>query len=106
MQSRHRSLAIVSILLVVAVIILYSRTGNFQFVNLDDQSYVTRNPHLDGGLPGENIAWAFTSAYSSNWHPLTWLSHMVDLQLFGMNPRGHHLVNVFFHTFTKPSEVW
>jgi uncharacterized membrane protein YhaH (DUF805 family) len=67
------------------------------FVVLDDENYVRSNPHVQQGLTAESIRWAFTTGRQSNWHPVTWLSHMLDCQLFGLNPRGHHLVNVLFH---------
>jgi tetratricopeptide (TPR) repeat protein len=68
------------------------------FLELDDDSYVTRNPHVASGLGGENLAWAFTSFHSSNWHPLTWVSHQVDASVWGLSPAGHHLTSVLLHT--------
>lgn len=68
------------------------------FVNLDDPDYVTRNPHVLAGLTWADIRWALGSSYpSSNWHPLTWISHMADVQLYGRNPAGHHFTNVLLH---------
>jgi tetratricopeptide (TPR) repeat protein len=68
------------------------------FVNLDDPDYVTRNPHVLGGLRKADIQWALGSNYpSSNWHPLTWLSHMSDVQIYGTNPAGHHFTSVLLH---------
>jgi hypothetical protein len=67
------------------------------FVHFDDTDYVTENIHVLTGLTWENIAWAFSNGYASNWHPLTWLSHMLDIQLFGLNPIGHHLTSLLFH---------
>jgi Tfp pilus assembly protein PilF len=75
----------------------YSPVRHHEFLNWDDLTYVEGNDHVKGGLTREGIAWAFTSSYSANWHPLTWLSHMVDCQLFGLNAGAHHLVNVAFH---------
>jgi tetratricopeptide (TPR) repeat protein len=72
-----------------------SRDG---FVNYDDQDYVTENSVVQKGLTWTGIKWAFTTGHASNWHPLTWLSHMADCELFGLNPGAHHLVNVLFHT--------
>ena len=60
-------------------------------------AYFTNNPHVQAGLTLESITWAFTSTRASNWHPLTWLSHMLDCQIYGMNPGQHHLTNVLFH---------
>ena len=86
--------------LFIITMAVYMQTGNHQFV-FDDEDYVTSNLHVAGGLSGENILWAFTSSHSSNWHPVTWLSHMTDVQLFEMNPRGHHLVNVSIHAIAS-----
>jgi len=67
------------------------------FVNIDDPDYVLTNIHVRTGFAAENIRWAFASIEAGNWHPLTWLSHMLDCQLFGMNPSGHHLVGILIH---------
>lgn len=72
--------------------------GEHDFVNLDDNLYVTETVPVQKGLTGESISWAFTTFYAGNWHPLTWLFHMVDVELFGLNPRGHHLSSVIIHT--------
>lgn len=69
------------------------------FINFDDPLYVTENPVVQRGLTGQSVQWAFSSSVSSNWHPLTMLSHMLDCQLFGLKPWGHHLVNVILHSF-------
>src|SRR3954471_12929013 len=61
-----------------------------EFVNYDDPDYVTANPHVSSGLSMANVAWAFRSGHASNWHPLTWVSHMADCQLFDQHPAGHH----------------
>jgi Tfp pilus assembly protein PilF len=63
----------------------------------DDYEYVVQNPHVRSGLTIENAVWAFTSTHASNWHPLTWLSHMLDCELYGLNPAGHHLNNLLLH---------
>jgi tetratricopeptide (TPR) repeat protein len=67
------------------------------FITYDDPVYVTENPHVAGGLTWANVCWAFRSTEASNWHPLTWLSHMVDGAIFGLHPWGHHLTNVILH---------
>ncbi len=67
------------------------------FIDYDDQQYVTQNEHLRQGVTWGATRWALSSGYAANWHPLTWLSHMLDYQLFGLNPAGHHLVNLAFH---------
>lgn len=67
------------------------------FVGLDDPTYILQNSHIKEGLTLSGIKWAFSSGYASNWHPVTWISHMLDIQLFGFNPGAHHAVSVFFH---------
>ncbi len=84
-------------ILVAAILSLYWQTHNHEFINYDDGKYISENVYVQEGLNFKSIAWAFTSTRSSNWHPLTWLSHMLDIQLFGMKPGMHHLVNVFIH---------
>ena len=88
---------IISLLLFVATLILYIPAFNNGFVNYDDPAYVTSNPHVLQGLSWSNVKWAFTATVEANWHPLTWISHMGDVQLFGTNPRGHHAVSVLLH---------
>jgi Tfp pilus assembly protein PilF len=84
--------------LVLVCLVIYWQTTGFAFINLDDPSYVYRNTPILSGINIESIWWAFTSFHSSNWHPLTWLSHALDVQLFGLNPGSHHAVNVVLHT--------
>ncbi len=86
------------LVLIGVTLSIFWQTGDHQFINFDDPLYVTNNPHVKGGITGKNIVWAFTTTTASNWHPLTWLSHMVDVEIFGLNPRGHHLTSVFIHT--------
>lgn len=69
-----------------------------EFLKYDDDTYVTDNRHIQSPLNGQALGWAFTTGYGSNWHPLTWLSHMLDFQLFELNPRGHHLISLVLHT--------
>jgi tetratricopeptide (TPR) repeat protein len=95
-QARWRDGAI-SVALVVLVGAVYCQVGTFGFVNLDDTEYVSRNPWVLRGLTWEGARWAFTGFRVSNWHPVTWLSHMLDVQLLGASPGAHHLVNVGFH---------
>ena len=91
-------MALLCTALAVIILAVYMQVGNHQFLNLDDNTYITDNHHVTSGITGQNIIWAFTSIESYNWHPITWLSHMTDVQLFGINPRGHHLTNVAIHT--------
>lgn len=88
---------LISILLAATTFVVYSQAAHNEFVNLDDPGYVYENPHVSTGVTAENLRWAFTSTEMSNWHPLTWLSHMADCGLYGLNPAGHHLTNVFLH---------
>jgi hypothetical protein len=88
---------IVCLLLLAVTLGVYWQIRNHEFINYDDTSYVTDNPHVKQGLVGGSIIWAFTATEQGNWHPLTWLSHMLDCQLFGLNPGAHHLTNLFLH---------
>lgn len=94
---RTRLDVVVGVLIGVVTLILYWRMTGYGFTNVDDQDYITKNPHVTAGLTWPGTAWAFQSGDAGNWHPLTWLSHMVDCQLYGLNAGGHHLTNLFFH---------
>jgi tetratricopeptide (TPR) repeat protein len=87
----------VCIVLTIAILAVYWQVKDHAFINLDDNLYVTENPHVQAGLTIENLKWAFTTTQLPYWHPVTWLSHMLDVQIFGLKAGGHHLVNVFFH---------
>jgi hypothetical protein len=76
---------------------VYGRVAGYPFVDLDDQVYVFGNPNVSGGLSAGGVAWAFTTFWGANWHPLAWLSHMLDVSLFGMRAGGHHVVSVLIH---------
>jgi tetratricopeptide (TPR) repeat protein len=76
---------------------VYWPSLSHQFLGFDDQQYVTENPSVRAGLSLQGARWAFTTFHASNWHPLTWLSHMLDWQIYGGNPMGHHLTNVLLH---------
>lgn len=89
--------SVICLFLALITFVTFSRTLSYDFVNYDDDLYVTANPRIQKGLNMENIVWAFSTTDIANWHPLTWLSHMLDVQLWGMNSGRHHLVNVFFH---------
>jgi hypothetical protein len=88
---------VLSLLLAVVTIAVYSPVNNHPFVNLDDPKYVTENPHIKDGLSLSVAVWAVTHGYAANWHPLTWMSHALDIQMFGFDPAGHHDENVVFH---------
>ncbi len=88
----------VCVVLLLLVIVVFAQTAYFQFVNFDDQMYVLENQHVRQGLSSSALRWAFTSLDAHNWHPLTWLSHMLDWQLYGLDyPGGHHAANVMLH---------
>lgn len=93
-DSRHVFLAL---LLVLLTSIAYRGALECNFINYDDNVYVTQNPVVRGGLSGDGIIWAFTTTHACNWHPITWLSHMLDCQLYGLAPKGHHLTNLLLH---------
>jgi tetratricopeptide (TPR) repeat protein len=76
---------------------VYCQVYSYDFVNYDDPVYVYENSNIQSGLTPVAVKWAFTSGYAANWHPLTWLSHMLDWQLFGSNAAGHHITNLIFH---------
>ena len=102
LTERHRGLDMrgrraVTVLLVVATLAVYAQVIRHDFVNFDDDKYVYENSHVRSGLTWKGIAWAFTTTVGGNWHPLTWLSHMLDCELFGLNAGYHHLVNVLLH---------
>jgi tetratricopeptide (TPR) repeat protein len=80
--------------------LVFGQTLRHEFINYDDGEYVVRNAQINRGLTLEGIVWSFTHVHSSNWHPLTWISHMLDCQVYGLNPGGHHLSNVLLHAAT------
>lgn len=86
-----------SILIVISTFLAYQGILQNGFVSYDDLKYLSDNNHIRAGLSLDGIIWAFSSSYDANWIPLTWVSHMVDVSLFGINPLGHHLVNLLLH---------
>ena len=95
-MSKNRVLTIY-IFLGLATLLAFWRVTRCDFISFDDPQYVTENIHVQHGIAMEGIRWAFTTDHAGNWHPLTWVSLMLDVQLFGVNPRGHHLINLLFH---------
>src|SRR5881396_592194 len=87
----------VAVLLAVATLAVYAQVAGHGFVSYDDPDYVSGNPYVRAGLTRAGLSWAFTTGHAGNWHPLTWLSHMLDCQLFGPNPGPQHLVSAGFH---------
>jgi protein O-mannosyl-transferase len=88
---------LIAALLVLVTIALYWPATSYEFVNYDDDMYVMNNPHVTSGLSLKNASWALGSGYAANWHPVTWLSHMLDCQMFSLKPSGHHLTSVLLH---------
>ena len=88
---------IICVLLVLLTFATYSQVQDHELINYDDHTYVTENLNVKAGLTKESVMWAFTTSYLLNWHPMTWLSYMLDYQLYGLHPKGHHLTNLFFH---------
>lgn len=93
----RRLLWITGLALVALTTLVYLPVRGYPFIGFDDPGYVTENPHVTGGLTLAAVRWALTAGYLANWHPLTWISHLIDVQLFGLNAGAHHLVNLAFH---------
>ena len=88
---------IVGLALIAAILVAFWQVRNHEFVTFDDDEYVIDNSHVRSGLTSQGILWAFTATHASNWHPLTWVSHMLDCGLYGLNPGGHHVTSLIFH---------
>jgi protein O-mannosyl-transferase len=88
---------LICLFLMITTIAVYGQVHEFEFVHFDDPKYVTENTNIQKGFSWSSVSWAFTTVHAANWHPLTWLSHMLDCQVFGMQPGNHHLTNLFFH---------
>ena len=97
-SSPEKRYAVLSLLLILATLILYNPVTGNSFINCDDDRYITENPYIRNGLNWQTLKWALTSTGQGGfWHPLTWLSHAVDIQLFHFNPAGHHFVSLLIH---------
>lgn len=92
-----RKKVLIAILLIAATAAVYGQVIGFRFVNLDDNHYITENPAVLQGLTPQGILWAFTTFHADFWHPLTWLSHMLDVELYGLWAGGHHLASLLLH---------
>ncbi|MBW8036293.1 MAG: tetratricopeptide repeat protein [Planctomycetes bacterium] len=99
MKDKTRNIRIILICLALAAATLtsYWPVKDHEFVNFDDYDYVMNNTNVNTGLTGANIKWAFMKGHASNWHPMTWISHMVDCSLFGLDPGPHHVTNLVLH---------
>ncbi len=95
--SENNRTAGIYLILILSTVIAYWGVSNNDFISYDDHAYVSENTHVLQGLNGKNIVWAFTTGSQGNWHPLTWISHMLDCELFGAEPVGHHLINLLLH---------
>jgi tetratricopeptide (TPR) repeat protein len=89
--------ALTALALAVLTFALFAPALHHGFLVYDDDLYVTGNPHVQAGLTADGVRWAFTTGHSANWHPLTWLSHMADVELWGLDPFGHHLTSLLIH---------
>lgn len=96
-EKDFRNFFLIAFCLTICIIIVYGQVGTFNFIGFDDPDYVTENEYVQEGLSFDSFIWAFTTFHSANWHPLTWLSHMLDCQFYGKDPMGHHWTNVQFH---------
>ena len=83
--------------LLIVVLACFWQVRSHEFVNFDDDTYVTANPMVQRGIAKDSVAWAFETTVSGNWHPLTWISHMLDVQLYGLRPGPHHMTSVLIH---------
>lgn len=93
-------------LLIALTLAAFWPVRTHDFINFDDGLYVNANPMVQAGFTTDSVRWAFTSSHASNWHPLTWLSHMLDCQLFGLNAGAHHLTNLFLHAANMLLLLW
>jgi tetratricopeptide (TPR) repeat protein len=96
-MSTKKQIPLIYLFLTAAALIAFWQVNQCDFVDLDDPLYVAKNIHIRDGITTQAIRWAFTTGYAGNWHPVTWMSHMLDVQLFGLKPRWHHLTNLLFH---------
>ena len=99
-SSPGKRTAVLALLLFLLTLIAYNPVTQNGFVGFDDPSYITNNRHVQAGLTWTTVKWAFRSTDAANWHPITWLSHALDCQLFGLRPAGHHYVTVLLHAIT------
>ncbi len=94
---KNKQILVIFVFLACTTLVAFWQVSHCDFIVYDDPKYVTENIHIHQGITIQAIRWAFTTGHCSNWHPVTWISHMLDVQLFGLNPRWHHLTNLSFH---------
>lgn len=97
MTRRRLRLLLICLFLIGTTLAVYWQVLRHDFVSYDDNTYVTQNPHVQAGLTWEGVTWAFTSTYANFWHPLTWLSYMLDYEIYGLKPGGYHFTSLLFH---------
>ena len=102
----HKQAVGLSLALLVATIALYFPVLHHPFTNIDDQGYVYENLHVQDGLSWPTIKWAITTFDDNNWHPVTWFSHTLDCEMFGINPAGHHMMNAAWHAVDAVVLFW
>ena len=95
MQNQKKLL--ITLILILCTLVIYWQVKDFNFAGYDDELYITENLHVQSGLTCESIKWAFTTFHAGNWQPVTWLSHMLDIELYGLNPMGHHWTSLQIH---------
>lgn len=95
-SGREKQRLVLCLALMAATLVFFNPVAHDGFIVLDDLPYITNNPHVQAGITWSTVKWAF-GFHEANWHPLTWLSHALDCQLFGLNPVGHHYVSLLFH---------
>lgn len=103
---RSHTIFLIGAFLVLSTVAVYWQVAHHEFISLDDSEYITDNTHVKAGVTFNGIVWAVTSVDAANWHPLTWISHMLDVELFGMHPGSHLLVNLFLHIINTLLLFW
>jgi len=96
-MNKNKQVLAIYLFLAVITLLAFRQVVHYEFVNYDDNEYVTDNHPIQNGITTDGLIWAFTTYHAANWHPLTWISHMLDIQFFGLNPQRHHLTNLLFH---------
>jgi tetratricopeptide (TPR) repeat protein len=106
LKRQSHSHLLIAVLLVTCTLLVYGQLYEHEFLSYDDDAYITDNPHIRSGWTKQGLGWAFRTIHHGHWHPLTWLSHMTDVQLFGLDPVAHHLINLLFHSATSLLLFW
>ncbi len=92
-----RAKVLICIFLIVETFCIYSQVQDHKFINFDDDVYITNNLNVQAGLTSKSVLWAFTNFDTGSWFPVTWFSHILDYQLYGLHAKGHHLTSLFLH---------